>query len=163
MQIMWKTIYRYVFVYVCCNYIRNIWWDLFIENSCLELYVEISSIYYENVNLLFMVCLWIILMYPSSLNLKHNGYLIRPPALLYAKKNWMILIRLYTTCIDYKIDNFKRIQWFNAKHLYQFYNLCRWYIVLLISFSSFSRKVEQVVLLNIHRPITFLHSVKRIH
>ena len=42
--------------------------------------------------------------YPSSLNLKHNGYLIRPPALLYAKKNWMKLIRLYTTCLDYKID-----------------------------------------------------------
>jgi hypothetical protein len=42
--------------------------------------------------------------------------------------------------------NFKRIQWFNAKHLY----LGRWYIVLLISFSAFSRKVEQVVLLNIH-------------
>ena len=36
------------------------------------------------------------------------------------------------------------------KHLYQFYNLGRWYIVLLISFSAFSRKVEQAVLLNIH-------------
>jgi hypothetical protein len=51
MQIMWKTIYRYFFVYVCCNYIRNIWWDLIIENFCLELYVEVATRmrYYTNI------------------------------------------------------------------------------------------------------------------
>jgi hypothetical protein len=42
--------------------------------------------------------------YSSSLNLKNNGYLIRSPALLYVKRHWMKLIRLYTTCLDYKID-----------------------------------------------------------
>ena len=33
---------------MCCNYqysfeIQNIWWDLIIEQFCLELYVELSS------------------------------------------------------------------------------------------------------------------------
>jgi hypothetical protein len=37
-----------IFVHVCCNSqysfeIQNIWWDLIIENFCLELYLELSS------------------------------------------------------------------------------------------------------------------------
>jgi hypothetical protein len=40
-----------IFVAVCCNYIRNIWWDLIIEDFCLEPYVEVATRirYYTNI------------------------------------------------------------------------------------------------------------------
>jgi hypothetical protein len=48
------------------NYIRNIWWDLFIENSCLELYVEISSIFF------FIIIIFFLLL--SNINILAIGF-----------------------------------------------------------------------------------------
>jgi hypothetical protein len=38
-------IFLYPFA-VTVIFFRNIWWDLIIENFCLELYVELSSIFF---------------------------------------------------------------------------------------------------------------------